>query len=79
MRAFLEGQFFGFDLGLFVTGGSLDLGFFEDLAGFLFGVLLTQVAEQLDDAHAHERGDQRDATISHGLVGRSAGCWANTR
>ena len=58
---FAKGQLFGLDFGFLVAGGGLDFRFFENLAGFLFGVVLSQVAEQFDDAHAHERGNQRDA------------------
>ena len=66
---FAEGQFLGLDFGLLVASGRLNFGFFEDLAGFFFGVMLSQIADQLDDAHAHERGDAgRRTTISHGFV-----------
>ena len=58
---FAKGQLLGLDFGFLVAGGGLDFRLFENLVGFLLGVLLSQIAEQLDDAHAHDRGDQRDA------------------
>ena len=59
-RFFAKSQLLGLDFGFLVAGGGLNFRLFEDLVGFLFRVVLAQVAEQLDDAHAHERGDQRD-------------------
>ena len=56
---FAKGQFLGFDFGFLVPGGGLDFGLFENLAGFLFGVVLSQIADQFDDAHSHDRGNQR--------------------
>ena len=60
------------DAGLFLRASSLastsaslrraglDFGLFEDLLGFFFGVALAQIAQQLDDAHAHDGGNDRD-------------------
>ena len=73
---FAEGQFLGFDFGFLVAGGGLDFGFFEDLPGFLFGVVLAQVAEQLDDAHSHDRGNQRDDDDQPRIGAGGVGYWA---
>ena len=71
MRVFSRSaSLLGLDLGFLVAGGGLDFGLFEDLAGFFLGVALAQVADQLDDAHAHEGGNEGDDDDQPGLVPR---------
>ncbi len=41
---FAEGQFLGFDLRLLVASGRLNLGVFKDLAGLLFRVMFSKIA-----------------------------------
>ena len=76
-RFFAKGQLLGLDFGLFAASTGLDLGLFENLPGFLFGVLLAQIADQLDDAHSHNAATKATPTINHGLV-PSTVCWAKT-
>ncbi len=59
-RFFAQRHFLGFNLGFFVPGGRLDFGFFKDLAGFLFGIVLAQITDELDDGHSHQGGTNGD-------------------
>ena len=59
-RLFAERELFGLDFGFFMACSGLDFRIFENLASFLLGVQLPQVAEELDEPHSHETGEQGD-------------------